>query len=168
MTGHTHAIAGAAAGALSAEVMRLPVGLLPVAAVLGAMAALLPDVDEPGSTVNRRLPVVGPVLGRSLKHRTVTHSILMLVGLMLAAHLLLPHVAWSWLAVGTAGYGSHLFCDLLTPAGIDLLWPVGGRVRLGGWVKTGGGVEQGLFLPGFAVALAWALWRGVRLAHGAL
>ena len=57
MTGHTHAIAGAAAGALVAEILRLPVGLLPVAAALGALAALLPDVDEPGSTVNRRLPI---------------------------------------------------------------------------------------------------------------
>lgn len=168
MTGHTHAIAGAAAGALSAEVLRLPVGLLPVAAMLGAVAALLPDVDEPGSTVNRRLPIIGPLLGRSLKHRTVTHSLVALGGLTLAAHLLLPHVPWAWLAVGAAGYGSHLFCDLLTPAGIDLFWPSRGRVRLGGWVKTGGGVEEGLFLPGFAMALVWALWRGVRLAHAAL
>lgn len=165
MTGHTHAIAGAAAGALAAELLRLPVGLLPVAAALGAVAALLPDVDEPGSTVNRRLPVIGPVLGRSLRHRTVTHSLAALAGLPLAAHLLLRHVAWTWLAVGAAGYGSHLFCDLLTPAGIDLFWPVGGRVRLGGFVRTGGGLEEGLFLPGFAVALVWALWRGARLAH---
>ena len=168
MTGHTHAIAGAAAGALFAEVMRLPVGLLPVAALLGAGAALLPDVDEPGSTVNRRLPVIGPALGRSLRHRTVTHSLVALAGLTLLAHLLLVHAAWTWLAVGTAGYGSHLFCDLLTPAGIDLFWPSGGRVRLGGWVKTGGGLEEGLFLPGFAVALVWVLWRGARLAHGVL
>ena len=166
MTGHTHAIAGAAAGALSAEFLRLPVGLLPVAAALGAVAALLPDVDEPGSTVNRRLPVIGPALGRSLRHRTVTHSLAALAGLTLAAHLLLRHVVWSWLAVGAVGYGSHLFCDLLTPAGIDLFWPVGRRVRLGGFVRTGGGVEEGLFVPGFAVALVWALWRGVRLAHG--
>ena len=168
MTGHTHAIAGAAAGALVAEILRLPVGLLPVAAALGALAALLPDVDEPGSTVNRRLPVIGPALGRSLRHRTVTHSLAALAGLTLLAHLLLVHAAWTWLAVGAAGYGSHLFCDLLTPAGIDLFWPAGGRVRLGGYVRTGGWAEQMLFLPGFAVALVWALWRGARLAHGLL
>ena len=137
MTGHTHAIAGAAAGALVAEILRLPVGLLPVAAALGALAALLPDVDEPGSTVNRRLPVIGPALGRSLRHRTVTHSLAALAGLTPLAHLLLVHAAWTWLAVGAAGYGSHLFCDLLTPAGIDLFWPAGGRVRLGGYVRWG-------------------------------
>jgi inner membrane protein len=167
MTGHTHAIAGAAAGALAAEAMHLPAGLLPLAALLGAAAALLPDIDEPGSTVNRRLPVLGPALGRSLRHRTVTHSVPALAGLVLAAHLLLRHVVWPWLLVGAAGYASHLLCDLLTPAGIDLLWPLPGRVRLGGWVRTGGPLERGLCLPGFAAALAWAFWRVLRLAHGA-
>lgn len=165
MTGHTHAIAGAAAGALASELLHLPIGLLPVAAIIGAVAGLLPDVDEPGSTVNRHLPIIGPALGRSLRHRTVTHSVIAIIGLAVAAHALLPHVPWRWVGVGVAGYASHLFCDMLTPAGIDLFWPIARRVRLGGWVKTGGKVEEGLFLPGFAVALVWALWRGVRLAH---
>jgi inner membrane protein len=168
LTGHTHAVAGAAAGALAAEFLRLPVAGLPLAILLGAVAALLPDIDERGSSVNRRLPLMGAVLGRTLHHRTVTHSILALAALTLAAHLLLRHVVLPWLGVGAAGYASHLLCDMLTPAGIDLLWPLGGRIRLGGFVRTGGGLEHGLFLPGFAAVLAWALWRGVRTLHGPL
>ncbi len=71
MTGHTHANTGAAAGALAADILRLPVGLQPLTAALGTLAALLPDVDAPESTVNRRLGAgrragrVGP-LGRAV------------------------------------------------------------------------------------------------------
>lgn len=166
MTGHTHAVAGAAAGALAAEALRLPVGLLPVAAALGAAAALLPDVDEPGSSVNRRLPLLGPVLGGTLRHRTVTHSLAMLAATLAAAHALLRTVPWPWLAVGTAGYGSHLLCDALTPAGVPLLWPLAWRLRLGGWVRTGGTLEQAVFLPGATAALVWALWHALRSAYG--
>jgi inner membrane protein len=168
MTGHTHAIAGAAAGALAAEALRLPVGLLPVAALLGGVVALLPDIDEPGSTVSRHLPVLGPALGRSLRHRTITHSLVALAGLALAAHALLRGVPWGWVGVGAAGYASHLFCDLLTPAGIDLFWPLPQRVRLGGLVRTGGTLEQLVCMPGFAMVLVWALWHGMRAAHGAV
>ena len=161
MTGHTHAVAGAAAGACAALVLHAPAGLLPVAVILGAVTALLPDVDEPGSTVNRHLPVLGPLLGRSLRHRTVTHSALTLAGLLLLAHLLLPHVPMRWLLVGAAGYGSHLACDLLTPAGIELFWPLRGRSCVGGFVLTGGWLEQAVFLPAFAAVLVWAVLRAV-------
>lgn len=164
MTGHTHAVAGAAAGACAALLLHAPAGLLPVAVALGTVTALLPDVDEPGSTVNRRLPVLGPLLGRSLRHRTVTHSAVMLAGLLLAAHLMLPHVPMRWLLIGAAGYASHLVCDLVTPAGIDLFWPLRGRSCVGGFVLTGGWLEQAVFLPGFAAALVWAILRVV--AHG--
>ena len=62
---------GAAAGALAADILRLPVGLPPLTAALGALAALLPDVDELESTANRRLPVIGPALSCGLRQRTV-------------------------------------------------------------------------------------------------
>jgi len=166
VTGHTHAVAGAAAAVLAAEAAGLSPVALPLAALVGAAAGLLPDVDERGSTANRRLPVAGPVLGRALRHRTATHSLLAWAGLTVAAHLALPALGRPWLLAGAAGYGSHLLCDLLTPAGIDLLWPLPGRVRLGGFVRTGGALEHGVCLPAFTAALAWALWRGFRLAHG--
>jgi len=165
MIGHTHAFAGAAAGAVVALALHLPVGLLPIAVAIGVGTGLLPDIDEPGSTVNRHIPVLGPALGNSLRHRTVTHSLITLAALSLLAHTIWPHLAWQWIAVGGAGYGSHLLCDMLTPAGIDLLWPWAHRVRLGGWVKTGGWAEETLFLPGFAAVLVWALWKAVRGAH---
>ena len=161
VTGHTHAVAGAAAGACAALVFHAPVGLLPVAIALGTATALLPDVDEPGSTVNRHLPVLGPLLGRSLRHRTVTHSAVMLAVLLLLAPLMLPHAPMRWLLIGAAGYASHLACDLLTPAGIELFWPLRGRSCIGGFVLTGGWLEQAVFLPGFAAALVWAILRVV-------
>jgi len=158
-TGHTHAVAGAAAGALAALALHLPAGVLPLALAVAAAAALLPDIDERGSTVNRRLPILGPLLAHTLHHRTVTHSLFALAVLPALCHLLFPAVPWRWLEVGEAGYASHLLCDALTPAGIDLFWPWPGRLRIGGWVRTGGWAEHVLFLPAFTALAVWGVGR---------
>lgn len=167
VTGQTHAVAGAAAGALAALQLHLPATDLLVGVALGAIAGLLPDIDDSHSTIDRRLPVVGPAMGHTLRHRTITHSLVAMVGFALAAHLLLPQVSLRWISVGEAGYGSHLLCDMLTPAGIELPWPLRWRVRLGGWVRTGGWAERLLFLPGFALMTLWAVGQVLRVAPGA-
>lgn len=167
MTGHTHAVAGAAAGAVAALRLHLSATDLLVAVALGASAGLVPDIDESHSTLDRRLPVVGPAMGHMLRHRSITHGLVAMVGLGVAAHLLLPHVVLRWIYVGEAGYGSHLICDMLTPAGIELLWPLRWRVRLGGWVRTGGWAERLVFLPGFAVLTLWAAGQVLRVGPGA-
>lgn len=87
--------------------------------------AMLPDVDH-------RLPLV--------EHRGVTHTVPfalgvggVLGGVAYAAAPLLPFLESPSLAaafVGTMGaYGvlAHLLGDVLTPAGILLLWPLSGR-----------------------------------------
>lgn len=151
MLGITHVIANAALAVhmnLTAE---------QVAAV--AVGSLMPDLDTPTSTASRLLPrsqifryLIGAYLvfsglqspgnavyrgslllgvfligGTFFPHRTVTHSLL---GLAIVTALSVGLVPGYWVYV-TAGYAMHLVEDMLTPAGIPILWPIPLRPSLG-------------------------------------
>lgn len=153
MTGSTHAVAGLAAAAAVLALSRPPhdAGLYAACLACGAAAALLPDADEPKSTVNRYAVVVGPAIGRAIRHRTATHSLAALAGLMLLVRGLWPAVpAPLWWSVG-AGFASHLLTDALTPDGAMWFWPaLPWRVSFTGWLpdplgrafRTGGWFER--------------------------
>lgn len=88
---------------------------------LGAVAlARLPDYD-------RNVPFV--------THRGPTHTLLFLVIVAVSSSLVGYHVAehvgtdgLQWTAIGAiasmVAVGSHLLADVLTPAGVPLLWPL--------------------------------------------
>lgn len=153
-----------------------PIGYLlvavgsPLAAFVtgGAMLwlAMLPDVDH-------RLPFV--------EHRGVTHSLLFaalvgaafagvgvllasLGGMALTADLLglaafpgLGVPAFGF-AVGFVSVAAHLLGDLLTPAGVNLFWPVGEEYSLYLTRADSTLANLGLFLLGvFAVGVAGVL-----------
>ena len=150
-----------------------PIGYLlvvagaPLAALLtgGVMLwlAMLPDVDH-------RLPLIS--------HRGVTHSLLFAIvigsafagvcfglvqvgGDALALELLglnslgnLGVVAFGF-AVGFLAVGSHLLGDILTPAGVNLLWPIQTAYSLNLTRADDTLANYGLFLLGvFAVAVS--------------
>ncbi|HET7269700.1 MAG TPA: metal-dependent hydrolase [Rubrobacter sp.] len=171
MNATTHAVFGVAALAGAA----LVTGVDPPAYVYPAaiVAAWLPDVDNPRSTLGNGLsrmksPVLNLlsrplswalrttsfVLVRTVGHRTLTHS---LVGILLFS---LP----VWLILGSfpdlvlalvAGYASHVLADALNTRGVPLLWPVGKPFRLlPGGVRSGGAVEVAVAL----VTLAFTLY----------
>lgn len=122
MLGHTHLVFGACAGLAAAAALSAPYPMTLAAA--GALAALLPDVDHPQGTLRQRLVVVGHIGLFWLPHRGLTHTILALALVAAAAWALVPGP----LAMAvTAGYGSHLVADMLTPRGLPLLWPLSGR-----------------------------------------
>lgn len=187
MTGRTHA---AVSLATSAWLGYLPLlqavpesGLISLgAAAMAVLGGLLPDVDEPSSTLGREIP--GGRTGRLLlgaaavmvgvRYRSL---VALLVGVGLAALALIPHrgVTHSLVALGAvglaahslptlylrplfAGYASHLVLDALTPEGVPLLWPL--RIRIGlPLVRTGGVLERTflwLALVGFAT-IEWHL-----------
>lgn len=98
MRGLTHAVFGIATGTvLSIE----PSEYVPL--IIGS---LFPDIDEPTSTLGRLLPV-----GYFVKHRTVTHSLFALI------------IAFWINPLFGIGYLTHIFLDMLTPAGIQLFYP---------------------------------------------
>jgi len=89
-----------------------------------ALGALMPDIDEPRSTIGRVLfPISwGIRIFLHWGHRQQTHSFL---GLFFFALLMFPlffaEPAW-WLAF-SFGYLSHLVSDMMTKSGVPLFWP---------------------------------------------
>ncbi|MGH3146299.1 MAG: metal-dependent hydrolase [Rubrobacter sp.] len=171
MNATTHAVFGVAALAGAA----LVVGAHPPAYVYPAavVAAWLPDVDNPRSTLGNGLsrtknPVLNLlsrplswalrttsfVLVRTVGHRTLTHSLLGILLFSLPVWLFLEGFPDLSLAL-VAGYASHVLADALNTRGVPLLWPAGKPVRLlPGGIRSGGAVEVAVAL----VALAFTLY----------
>lgn len=158
----------------------------PAALGVAAAGSLLPDLDCPGSLAGRFVP--GSSLGRvgrlaaglglaylgwlrqdpavlgcgvlaaavgALEHRGFLHSLAALVLASWAAARAVPGYGVA-LALG---WGSHLALDLLTPAGVMLLWPWGRRCSIPA-VRTGGWADRFLGLAFLALA-GWLWYRQV-------
>lgn len=180
MNGTTHAIfgVGALAGTALLTGMEPPLYTYPVAVV----AAWLPDVDNPRSTLGNGLSrrknrllnaVTRPIswalrtasffLVRVVGHRTLTHSLLGLGIFTGIAWLLLGGYPNLFVAL-VVGCASHIVADALNTPGVPLLWPLGWRFRLlPGGIRSGGAAE-------FVVALAVMAFAGYALysVHPAL
>lgn len=175
MVGPTHLGAALAAAVWSG--MREPAAL--AAAGIGA---LLPDLDRPGSLAGRLVP--GSSLGRIGRFAAGAllaylgwmerDRAVLICGLLVAAAGALEHrgflhslaaLVLAWWAAGrigvgaepalALGWGSHLALDLLTPAGVPLLWPWGRRFSLPA-VRTGSWADR-LLGVSFLAAAGW-LW----------
>ncbi|TKI05602.1 metal-dependent hydrolase [Martelella alba] len=102
--------------------------------VAGALlTCLLPDIDHPQSFLGQRLRWLSTPIARLFGHRGFTHSLLAIVagvalfGLKFEPNRLIPLDALHGMIIG---YLSHIFADMLTPAGVPLLWPCRWRFRL--------------------------------------
>ncbi|WP_043157375.1 metal-dependent hydrolase [Aeromonas diversa] len=100
--------------------------LLP-AALLGG---LLPDLDHPKSVLGQWLPFISRPLARLFGHRGFTHSLLATGLVLWGVQSSLPGGPEGVKKALLLGYLSHLLGDLLTPAGIPLLWPLRRRFAL--------------------------------------
>lgn len=97
------------------------------AVLLGCLAGTLADVDKPGSTMAKVLfPLSALLRFLGVRHRTVTHSAVFVAALAWAL-LPLPEL---YFLVAVAGYASHPLIDLLNENGVQLFWPVKGKIRL--------------------------------------
>ena len=108
------------------------------AAILGALA---PDIDHPKSTLGQMVKPLSTAISNIFGHRGVTHSALAIAGCLWVLH---EHAAYQHLLIPfIVGYLTHLAGDLLTPAGLPLLWPIKRRRNFALPVlKTGGFSEQ--------------------------
>jgi inner membrane protein len=181
----THAVFGVAALAGAALVTGAdpPAYIYPAAVV----AAWLPDVDNPRSTLGNGLSrLKNPVLNflsrpvswalrttsfvlvRTVGHRTLTHSLVGVLLFSLTVWLLLGSFPNLSLAL-VAGYASHVLADALNTWGVPLFWPLGKPVRLlPGGVRSGGAVEVAVALVALAFTLyaLLLLYPGLRIAIG--
>ena len=105
MTGKTHALAGACA-ALALQATGAEV-------VMATFGALLPDVDTAQSAVGQ----YARLFAKILPHRGPTHGLIMLA---------LSTFVNPWLGLGVL---THIILDMMTSAGVKLMWPWGKRIR---------------------------------------
>lgn len=97
------------------------------------LTCLLPDIDHPKSVLGQRLNWLSHPIARTFGHRGFTHSLLAiavslwLCQLNVPADGVLPADVLQGMALG---YLSHIVADMLTPAGVPLLWPCRWRFRL--------------------------------------
>jgi inner membrane protein len=120
VTAPTHITFGALCYFAVAAIAQWPVTTSAVATA--ALGSLLPDIDLPTSAVGRPLFPVARIINEQLGHRTLTHSIvgvLLLVLILLPLFLLAPLIFWALVI----GYFSHLLIDTENKAGIELLYP---------------------------------------------
>ncbi len=97
------------------------------ALLLGCLAGTLADVDKPGSTMAKVLfPLSALLRLLKVKHRTVTHSLLFLLLLVVIAMPLSPLYFWVFIL----SYASHSFIDLFNDRGVQLFWPIPFKIRL--------------------------------------
>ncbi len=100
--------------------------------------SIFPDIDNNDSKIGRRHKIIS----RIFRHRGILHTVFpILVLVMIAWYLNFNIIA---IAIIT-GYGSHLFIDGFTKAGINFLYPVS-KLRISGFILTGSFVELILFL----------------------
>ncbi len=98
---------------------------------LAAVASLLPDIDLPPARIGRLFWFVSVPLERRFGHRTLTHSLLVLMALAAVSYPLALLRTLYWGCV-VGGYWSHLWLDMLNVRGVNLFWP--SPVR---WVTPG-------------------------------
>ncbi|WP_392588583.1 metal-dependent hydrolase [Serratia ureilytica] len=123
------------------------------------LTSLLPDIDHPKSVLGQRLRWLAIPIARAFGHRGFTHSLLAIAGGMALFQLDVPR---SWPIPADAlhamiiGYFSHLLADMLTPAGVPLLWPCRWRFRLPLLnSQKGNQLERVLCLCLVAFAICW-------------
>ena len=97
------------------------------------LTCLLPDIDHPKSVLGQRFKWISQPIARAFGHRGFTHSLL---AVAISLWLFQLNVPADWFLPAdvlqglTLGYLSHIVADMLTPAGVPLLWPCRWRFRL--------------------------------------
>ena len=165
MLGRDHALVGAVgflalAPVLHGELHQLPVTPIPlgIGGVVSSAFALLPDLDEPGSTVSRKFGPLSRAVAKVTNtvaggHRQATHSILFAVAVFLLADLARSHPLAEAIIVGCAFL---LVFRMLLPKALryaGLATPL--------MLALTGGAAWSVFHAGVAPWLAWAAAGGV-------
>lgn len=122
---------------------------------VSAVAALLPDIDDPKSFIGSTVSPVSYVAGKEFGHRHAFHSLIAAAAFATIGLLAQRHFHWPpWVPLAVLiGYASHLALDTFNPAGVPWLWPLGFRLRVP-VVQTGGILEKFVLAPvGFIAAI---------------
>lgn len=122
MLRRTHSLAGAISGYVVCPNLA---GIL-----IGSLAGVIADVDEPKGSVGRSMLLISYPLNRAVGHRTFTHSILFssllfvftLMITAIASSMLHIHFTFEFAWAVLASTGSHILLDMLTGR-VAVFWP---------------------------------------------
>lgn len=161
MTGKTHQALGLFSGTASFLLLTDPhynPTTFAWVVVISSIAALLPDIDQPTSTLWNKIPfgkLAGEFANSILSHRNFTHSLLGYALFSWIFYIFLSHLPSYWgisehlvLIAFMVAYASHLLADMVTVMGIPLFFPhqgmygipphpfAGIRIITGGWFEN--------------------------------
>ncbi|MGV8152390.1 MAG: metal-dependent hydrolase [Candidatus Nanoarchaeia archaeon] len=102
------------------------------------LSTLIPDIDTAFSSIGNK--AYARIVQVFVKHRGLIHSLTMAIILSLAIAILFPLASLGFFV----GYSSHVILDSFTKDGIQPFWPIKSQSR--GFIKTGGKIEDSLFL----------------------
>ena len=148
MSGRTHAMVPAA---LAAALFNAD----PVLTLTAAAAGLAPDIDEPWSVIGMRLWFLAWWMKYVCGHRTVSHSLLMVVTVGIAGIVALIPV--KMVVAVTIGLASHVVLDAMS-GGVQLWWPKKKRWVLARY-PVYGGMDQLLLVLAILATVGCLLMR---------
>jgi inner membrane protein len=91
-------------------------------AAAASLLSILPDIDHPQSLIGRVFPFISKYILKKYGHRTVTHSLLSILIVMVTASPAL-FFSVSLYAALVLSFSSHIFIDLFNRSGVKLLAP---------------------------------------------
>jgi len=143
----THIVFSLAVYCLLAYYVAMPFYVL----IFVLLATAFVDIDVKSSRVGKSL-FLRPFQWMT-RHRGVVHSLL--AALVLSLFIGSVNL---WAGFGFfVGYSSHLLLDCFTRAGVGLFWPLGFKIK--GFVKSGGIIEQVIFVLLLLGDVAWIFYR---------
>lgn len=113
------------------------------------IAAIFSDIDFPKSRIGKKTGILSNVINLFFGHRGFFHSMTFLI--IFSVILLFLKISFSIILLFFIGYLSHLFLDSLTLEGIYPFWPL--KLRIRGFIKTGGLLENLFFLTIFFILI---------------
>lgn len=113
--------------------------VLPICVAGLLLGSLLPDIDSKKSKLGRFVPFVEDLLG----HRTITHTIWVVLLLFIGAYFSGSLFIW----MTAFGYFFHVVQDSFSKQGVAWLYPLGEGYRSYGYAK----VKQGFHIPLYRV-----------------
>jgi membrane-bound metal-dependent hydrolase YbcI (DUF457 family) len=124
---------------------------MPEQILLVLLGAMIPDIDNMHSTINRKLYFTR-LFTYFFGHRGFCHTLWFGLVLFIIISYLMPKYAGAVLL----GFASHLVADSLTKYGVNYLHPIA-TFRINGFIETGKGGEK-LVLIGIILMIGFKLF----------
>ena len=125
MTAPNHIIGGIVITGLFGSFMNMNILASPWYIVTTIFASLLPDIDHTRSIIGKMFLPFSRFLNRRYGHRTITHSLIIMIALSLLSAFLETTFLHSsiYSKIFFLSYFSHLILDMMTVQGVPLLYP---------------------------------------------